>query len=100
MSELPKCPLCGAKPIEGERDEYEAYSCSDLKCAMAFAWFMPGEWRRLAAPPLPPEVVAVLEALDAEMTNTDRKKDMAFEHETEGAYVKWDDAGRPGLERP
>lgn len=99
MGELPKCPLCGKRPEHRSYDGGMFVSCDTAKpdtsdaCELFALWFPELTWRRLAAPPLPPEVVAVLEACNTWRWNDGTLSDRLLSNAID-AFGK---AGRPGL---
>ena len=95
---LPACPLCGK---EARRDPHEvAVRCSSsiMSCALGKLWMSEEDWRRLAAPALPPTVTAVLEAAVAWST-VPTDEDHAESVALEDAIYDWGETGRPGLPR-
>lgn len=101
---LPGCPICGGKARTPDRDGDTC--CNNPGCSLCpdqQSFFTPAEWLRLAAPPLPPTVVAVLEAVE----NLDQADDFRplnpdlLEIEQERLLAAWHAyvaAGRPGME--
>jgi hypothetical protein len=69
-----------------------------MSCALGKLWMSEEDWRRLAAPALPPTVTAVLEAAVAWST-VPTDEDHAESVALEDAIYDWGETGRPGLPR-
>src|SRR5476651_807556 len=65
MSDLPKCPLCGNSARRDKGNPLRVKCASFDSCPIAWRYMDEAEWRRIASPPLPPTVVAVLGTLSA-----------------------------------
>ena len=89
---LPPCPLCGKNLIRYPHSKQ--IRCDTKFCPLAeMSWMSEKIWRRLAAPPLPPEVVAVLKAALRYWRGTAKRGDLFL------AVTHFDNAGCPGLEK-
>jgi hypothetical protein len=117
---LPPCPLCGTPPQTSEPDpdfgvvmvacdgnDDPGYTASVPYCELAGTWLTPDAWRRLAAPPLPPEVVKVLEAVNRinmiepdAFDEEDGDDSWPAVHKLYRSIRAWIAAGRPGLVKP
>jgi len=87
---LPPCPLCGSAPqaLRGVRTHHP----EKASCPLSSLLFSDEQWRRLASPPLAPEIVAVLRACDEYMDSTSHSRQGIVK-----AAWAWRKAGRPGL---
>jgi len=97
---LPPCPLCGFASF---REYSGSVHCARLNCRLWSGHLTEDQWRRLAAPPLPPEVVAVLRAAEAFRIPWGGLAYQGRTREAEPfdeAVKAWIAAGRPGLEKP
>lgn len=90
-AKMPPCPLCGASAYNEQGSP--RVSCSSDRCRWEHIYFTLDEWRALASPALPKEVVDVLRAAVTYFFG--HTKGLGDLH---NAITRFDNAGRPGLE--